>query len=63
MLTLFAAYLSQADGKSCLIDEQRHKNPALFLKIFLQLLGKNYTVGIEIDTRLIDEVPERDPYI
>jgi hypothetical protein len=37
------------------------KKSALFQKILLQLSGKNYTVGIEIDTRLIDEAPGTDP--
>jgi len=37
------------------------KKLALSKKIFLQVQGKNYRIKTEIDTRLIDEAPARDP--
>ena len=47
----------------CLIDEQRHKKVGVNLKILLKLVRKNFRVGTETDTRLMDKAPENDPYI
>jgi hypothetical protein len=61
LLGFFAGQRSQEKGFNCLFDEQRHKKKSIFLKMFLKVPGKNYSIGEEIDTRLIDEAITSNP--